>query len=1552
MGLLKKFTDRILGAKSQSTQSNKEKQLHLRKCYFEVMEQRRVLSANSVIAGVTYLEGDAGQDTTPDHFEVTFEGGSDTTQMTQFTISGDQDFDGALSDGDMFFDVNDQMPGTGGHHAFQFDVANSVGITAYDIKSVFVSQDGLRLTVDVDNFEAGDKLAFMIDVDEVERYRVDKIASGVEFEGSVFGAKFQDDHYTFEARTVNLGVALEDGFVQSQREGIFFDEYDELLGEGERIANDHIDLGRDNEDGFADRTAAAIDAFDLVAKPVSISGTIYHDENLNCEQDAQEQGIQGVEVELFRMDDSTGEYVSVATTTTDADGNYEFGTDLNLKPGQFKLVEVQPDGYLDVGAEAGSHGGNATHSLGGDKNVIADIQIPLGGTAATDYDFKEVRPASLSGHVWHDANNDGNFDSNEHGIANVLIQVTRVGAKDSTNPDPFAGTAPIFLRTDSSGFYEVDALPPGIYEIIEINEYPPLDVDPLAAFLDGKDSVGNVDGTIVGQSSNDRFSQVVLCAGDEGAKYDFGEVLPAEISGTVWHDVNDNGVIESGEDRLGGVVIELFDKQGNKISETTTNAQGNYEFSELYPGEYIVRETQPFGFLDGQDSLGQIGGITVGEMTNDEFSVKLNAGDQGVQYNFGELRPSSISGTVHGDANGDCVFNPADGDMPLEGVELALLDANGNVLATTVTDQNGDYLFENLRPGTYSVREVTPDGYIDGAETVGQVDGQTRGFAGDDLISGIVLASGQSATNYDFCERIPAELCGTVYHDRNNNGVQDAGEEGIEGTRIVLTDENGRVVAETFTDSNGDYCFENLIPGTYCIKEIQPTGFIDGKDSVGVVNGVDRGTLMNDKICDVRLVGGEQGNEFNFGELQYSQISGMVHVDGNGNCVFDASAGERPLANVKLELMNSNGEIIGTTMTDANGEYTFDMLLPGVYSIRQAQPDGLFNGGETVGDAGGSASENLIENIVVQSGQRLTQYNFCEVEAAEIHGRVWADGPAIQIQNDIIPDDYRDQRDGVYNANEDTPISGVRVQLYYYVDPTNNSLVPRPVTLGEVQAVHYGHMGTTDPEAAVWVETNAAGQYSFKGLQAGNYIVLETQPEGYTDSNDTPGTTTGFTYNSIEESNTAPQSVLLQFANEQIMDAVVNVRVNAGGISLQNNFSEVTFVDQPGSPAIPAPIPPAPTPNGNPLPPSPGPGAYPSLAGAQPLAFTQVTGIITGRGSTHAVATPYTWHLSVVNAGVPRGVDDGTEDSSVWHQAGYISNADWTRFDMDDAVWTFTETDDTNFEISKTSSKLRFGMIDGIPLAGDFDGDGTDEVAVFKDGYWMIDINRNGHWDESDLLARLGDFDDQPVVGDWDGDGKDDIGIYGPMWEHDPEAIAREPGLPNPDNVTYTRPKNVPPVDSEGTNGARTMKLTTFGKQRADVVDHVFGTGESEEIPVAGDWNGNGIRSIGTFKDGVWKLDVNGDGRFDRRDISVQFGRAGDQPVVGDFNGDGIEEIAVYRSGTWMIDINGNRELDATDKTFEMGGVLDKPVVGDWDGDGIDEPGLYTERPNNGAAFE
>ena len=1428
MGLINNISNRILG-KDKNAQADKIiKQATLRRCHFEAMEERKVLSADPVVAGVTYLEGDEGGDTLPDHFEVTYEGGSDTTELTQFVISGDQDLSGTLSSGDIFFDANESEPGTAEFHAFQIDTINSSGINASDITSATVSEDGLTLTVEVENFTAGDVLAFTIDVDEVEGRRNDRIASGVEFEESIFTATFSDEHFTFEGLDVSASTTLIDGFVQQQEEGLFFDEYDDLIAEGGNIAGGVLDVSPDNANGLEDRTAGAIDAYELVERPIAISGTVFHDEDLDCVHDeGSDDGIAGVTINLQALNEATGQYETVASTVTDANGDYEFGLDLGLPPGTYQVVQIQPDGFLDTGAIAGSEGGTVLNDANGNGNIISQIELPLGNTVSTDNDFKEVQPASVSGYV-------------------------------------------------SVGTPGQPKLPPG---------------DP--------------------------------------------NFQPIE-----------------------GVTIQLFDEAGNLVEETQTDANGRYEFTQLPPGTYSILELQPDGFIDGAEEQGTVDGIINGTHTNDRFmDVVLGSGDVGENFNFCEVEPASIGGYVSVGTPGQPKLPPGDPNFQgIEGVTIQLFDEAGNLVQETQTDANGRYEFTQLPPGTYSIVELQPDGFVDGAEEQGTVDGITNGTHTNDRFMDVVLGSGDVGENFNFCEIEPASIKGTVYHDRNDNGVQDPGEEGIEGVVIQLFDADGNLVQETTTDANGDYCFDDLPPGEYKIREAQPDGFDDGQDTVGTVDGQTNGEHdTNDEFCVVILNGGDEGIEYNFGELRLAEITGFVHVDNDGDCEFGTSPSDRPLAGVTLELLDADGNVIATTTTAEDGSYSFDGLRPGDYGIRQVQPDDFFTGGERVGDGGGDASENLIQNISIESGQRLTEYNFCEHEAAEIHGRVFEDGPAFVTEDGNLPEGFRDQRDSEFQSNVDTPIEGVRLELYFFIDPTvgeQGSIAPRPVTISEVQADLYPHIDASDPNAPVFVETNADGEYWFNGLQAGNYIVLEVQPDGFEDANDVVGTTTGFTINSDSEADQAIAPLTNTFSDVELLDVVAGIQVDNGGISTLNNFTEVSVVLQPPEPDTPfinPSTPFTPRPPGNPIPPGAGITGLPGLFGSEPSAFTQFIGTARGgsfqQQQTPAEEDPYTWHLSVINGGQPRAYGgDGAADS-IWHQVGHIDSTDWNRYDMTEAVWTFTSMDEDS-NITVKSEQSTFGMLGGTPLAGDFDGDGIDEMAVFKDGYWLIDINHNGRWDQEDLFAKLGDVEDRPVVGDWDGDGKDDIGIFGPMWERDEEAIEQEPGLPNPDNDLVTRPKNVPPADDDGANGARIMKLSSYGQDRADVVDHVFGIEEGTIMPVTGDWNGNGIRSIGKFVDGHWEVDVNGDGRFDHEDETFDFGRAGDTPLVGDFNGDGIEEIAVYRSGKWLIDTDGNRELTATDKTFELGGAADRPVVGDFNGDGIDEPGLYSEKPS------
>ena len=65
-------------------------------------------------------------------------------------------------------------------------------------------------------------------------------------------------------------------------------------------------------------------------------------------------------------------------------------------------------------------------------------------------------------------------------------------------------------------------------------------------------------------------------------------------------------------------------------------------------------------------------------------------------------------------------------------------------------------------------------------------------------------------------------------------------------------------------------------------------------------------------------------------------------------------------------------------------------------------------------------------------------------------------------------------------------------------------------------------------------------------------------------------------------------------------------------------------------------------------------------------------------------------------------------------------------------------------------------------MVGDFNGDGVDEIGVYRDGKWIIDTNGNRQIDAQDKVFELGGAGDKPVVGDWNGDGTDDPGVYHP----------------------------------------------------------------------------------------------------------------------------------------------------------------------------------------------
>ena len=498
-----------------------------------------------------------------------------------------------------------------------------------------------------------------------------------------------------------------------------------------------------------------------------------------------------------------------------------------------------------------------------------------------------------------------------------------------------------------------------------------------------------------------------------------------------------------------------------------------------------------------------------------------------------------------------------------------------------------------------------------------------------------------------------------------------------------------------------------------------------------------------------------------------------------------------------------------------------------------------------------------------------------------------------------------------YNFAELVPatISGI-----VYVDASHSGYYISGDTL--LPGVTVTLLNASGSSTTTTTQTNASGFYQFTNLAPGTYGVAVSQPAQYTAAAATAGNDGG-TGNNPGHAITGV--ALPQAANGQNYDF--------GEISIGNPAPPIT--PAPGVPPInhtEAPFPsPAPQ-TGEPAPP-PINNYY-----VLPEAITPMQ--ILGGGD---IADGDTWHLSVIDGGQPRSFADGSDTSIATAATVYFNAASWSGSALNQSQWVLADQDGT------TLREVVFGLTGATPIVGDWNGDGRSKLGIFLDGNWFLDLSGDGTWDDNGLWAHLGHAGDLPVTGDWDGDGKTDIGIFGPKWKGDEHALMREPGQPAPHNPIKGRFKNIPPDVADATSGTRTMKRTAHGKLRSDVIDHVYRYGASGDVPVAGDWTGGGVTTIGVFRDGLWYLDTLGNGHWSPGDQIVKFGLPGDIPVVGDWTGDGIKKLGVYRNGTWYLDVANEKAITERTKVVHLGGPNDLPVVGDWTGDGIDKLGIYRD---------
>ncbi|MFA4917577.1 MAG: SdrD B-like domain-containing protein, partial [Syntrophales bacterium] len=285
----------------------------------------------------------------------------------------------------------------------------------------------------------------------------------------------------------------------------------------------------------------------------------------------------------------------------------------------------------------------------------------------------------------------------------------------------------------------------------------------------------------------------------------------------------------------------------------------------------------------------------------------------------------SICGIKFNDLNGNGIQDSGELGLANWVINLKFQNAAGFITLTDTTDANGNYCFNNLQPGgTYTVFETNQSGWT-------QTSPPSPGTYT------ILLTSGEHRDSVNFGNKqlpVVGSICGIKFNDLNGNGVQDPGELGLANWVINLKFQNaaGFITITDTTDTNGNYCFNDLQPGgTYTVFETNQSGWTQ-------TSPPSPGTYT------IPLTSGEHRDSVNFGNKLLpvvGSICGIKFNDLNGNGVQDP--GELGLANwiINLKYQNAAGFITITDTTDANGNYCFNDIQPGgTYTVFETNQSG------------------------------------------------------------------------------------------------------------------------------------------------------------------------------------------------------------------------------------------------------------------------------------------------------------------------------------------------------------------------------------------------------------------------------------------------------------------------------------------------------------------------------------------------------------------------------------------------------------------------------------
>ena len=733
-----------------------------------------------------------------------------------------------------------------------------------------------------------------------------------------------------------------------------FASSDLVFSEGRLYSEHVISAVTDYRKGTTETFTINAEHTDYVLNAGCVFAASIHGRILSYEGD----GVGGIGVELRGVQGNGDDDLTVVTT--DDLGNYVFE---GLKPGDYGIGIHVPDGYLCSEAEEGRI--EKTCRIGqGDSFTLEEVQM--------------TRSASVSGFVRLDEAGMGVFDDDAPGLAGVKVTLIQIKG-DRT--EMVAET-----NTEENGAYSFVNLYPNTYCVqFELADQYGFSASGNRSKVYG--AAGNVGSTLPFE----------LGAGERAANVDAGATIPAEMTVIVFCDQGD-GIKGPYEKGLEGVQVTLIRQENGEDAEilsAVTDKEGGAAFANVSPGSFVLAYEMPGQWrttkrVSGNTTPYPVSAVPQSSMrTGRSAEFALTAGQKETLY-IGAVLSGTISGTVYEDRNANGALD--NGESVFEEVRIELLNDKGVRLAETEPDSSGNYAFEGLESGRYSVRFTAPEG----CGFTGNAREVSRGAASEtgsnvSVTRMLTVAAGASVDTANASVVRLAAVSGEIWTDGDGDGRRGEDETPLSGIQVELMDAAGRTAqASVSTDTNGQFSFDGLMPGSYRLRVKTPDNYTYTENAAMAAH-IESQRSGYGLSAEFRLDGGSSLDHVAYGLQLQGSISGFAWIDSNYNGRVDD--GEERMRSIAVALLDGAGEQIDSARTGANGEFSFSAVAPGEHALQVTLRDGYvftLDGGQSI-TARSDASQQTVNLGKLAMGEHLDSVKIGTVLPATVSGGVWVD---------------------------------------------------------------------------------------------------------------------------------------------------------------------------------------------------------------------------------------------------------------------------------------------------------------------------------------------------------------------------------------------------------------------------------------------------------------------------------------------------------------------------------------------------------------------------------